>query len=122
DLRHVLVARDQMTSRASHLLEHALALDPVCRDRFAGGVVERAHVDMALDASRLHLVAAQHRRIPIRIVAMREPHGTDRGSLPIMTWRASEFVGRMLQYDLIEVGMGTERLGRILEALLVGAH
>src|SRR5271169_6263641 len=28
----------------------------------------------------------------------------------------------MLQYDLIEVAMRAERLGRILEALLVGAH
>src|SRR5580704_18425827 len=77
---------------------------------------------MALDASRLHLVTAQHRRIPIRIVAMREPHRADRGPLPVVAGRASELVRRMLQYDLIEVGMRTKRLGRILEALLVGAH
>src|SRR5258708_804347 len=77
---------------------------------------------MALDASGLHLVAAQHRRIPIRIVAMRETHRTDRRPLPVVTRRASEFVGRMLQYDLIEVTMRAKWLGKILEALFVGAH
>ena len=53
---------------------------------------------------------------------MREPHRADRGSLPVVTRRASELVGRMLQDDLIEIWMRAERLGRVLEALLVGAH
>ncbi len=122
DLRNVLVARHQMASRASRLLEHPFPLDPVRRDRFASRVVQRADVDMALDASGLHLGAPEHRRIPIRIVAMRHPHRAHRRPLSVVTRRASEFVGRMLQYDLIEVAVRAKRLGRILEALLVGAH
>src|SRR5258708_39638221 len=104
---------------ASHLLEHALAFDPVGRDRLAVGIVQRRDVDMALDASRLHLVALEHREIPIEIVAMRQPHGADRSALTVMARRASEFFRRMLQYDLLEVRMRAKRLRRILQALLV---
>src|SRR5260370_20652795 len=79
-------------------------------------------MDMAVDTLRWDVVAAQHRRIPMRMVAMREAPRADRRPLPVVTRSASEFVGRMLQHDLIEVAMRAKRFGRILEALLVGAH
>ena len=97
DLRHVFVAQRQMASGASHLLESALALDPVDRDLLVVLVAQRADVDVALDASRLHFVPLQQRMVPMLVVAVRHRDGIDRGPLTLVARSASGLLGRMLQ-------------------------
>src|SRR5208337_5169632 len=103
----------------SELLEQPLAVDPVDGDLIAGGVAQRAHVDMATDAPRVYLGADQQRRVPVFRVTVRHRNRVERRTLSIVAGRASKLVGRMLADDLVEVGVGAERLGGVLEALFV---
>src|SRR5262245_29381769 len=111
-----------MASGTVHLLEQPLAVDPVHRDLFAVLIAQRTDIDMTLDTAGLHLRAAQKRMLPVLDVPVRHRNRIDRGRLPFMAGSAAELIGRMFADDLLEVGMGAERLRRIFEAAFVDAH
>src|SRR5580700_4491626 len=108
-----------MASVATHLLEHPLALDPMRRQHIALGVAQRSHIDVAGDASRLHLGAGQELLLPEFDLAVRHRRRVDRRSLAVVTGGAAQLVGRMLKDDLFVIGMGAEGLSSVFEAALV---
>src|SRR5437879_2699787 len=92
DLGHVLVSEHEVTGGTSHLLENALAANPLIRDLLIVRSLQRTNIDVALDTSRLHRVALEQRTVPVLDIAMRHLHRIDGWALSLMAGSASELL------------------------------